>query len=141
MNSCYRLVPSPIRRKNLLFTFFQIATHKLLTAERRIQELESAERQLRLLCDGGKDDMAIDDLEKLESVVDKSKVVIAQRLAMARVKKEMEERSRCLVCMEKEREVAFIPCGHRACCQKCAGNLSVCPLCRARIDHRLRTFD
>lgn len=37
----------------------------------------------------------------------------------------------CVVCLERERSVAFVPCGHLSLCTECASQLSECPICRA----------
>ncbi|AYU83757.1 hypothetical protein, conserved [Leishmania donovani] len=36
----------------------------------------------------------------------------------------------CLVCMDRPRSYAFLPCGHISCCQECTKSLDQCPLCR-----------
>jgi hypothetical protein len=36
----------------------------------------------------------------------------------------------CCVCMEKERDVTLVPCGHVCCCLACAEKLVDCPICR-----------
>ncbi|KAL1485178.1 hypothetical protein MTO96_032131 [Rhipicephalus appendiculatus] len=51
----------------------------------------------------------------------------AQRELEARLRR-LEEAHTCIICMERERNVAFM-CGHAA-CDRCAANLSVCHMCR-----------
>lgn len=46
----------------------------------------------------------------------------------------------CTVCLDQPKEMLFRPCGHVATCQQCAESLSTCPLCRARIDEKIRTY-
>jgi len=46
----------------------------------------------------------------------------------------------CAICMEREKNVVLIPCGHRVCYQ-CAQRLTKCPMDREDIKDRLRTFD
>ena len=40
----------------------------------------------------------------------------------------------CCICMENEKELVFIPCGHFCCCQKCFNKLKsrICPMCRCK---------
>jgi hypothetical protein len=45
----------------------------------------------------------------------------------------------CCVCLDRGREIAFIPCGHSV-CSGCHANLSLCPLCRSLIKSRLRLY-
>jgi hypothetical protein len=46
----------------------------------------------------------------------------------------------CLVCFNKGRECAFVPCGHLACCTECAAQLERCVICNALIVERMRVF-
>ncbi|XP_055835938.1 E3 ubiquitin-protein ligase SPL2 [Solanum dulcamara] len=52
----------------------------------------------------------------------------------------------CVICLMRRKRSAFVPCGHFACCQRCA--LSVerdlapkCPLCRQTIRSSVRIYD
>lgn len=38
----------------------------------------------------------------------------------------------CTVCLDREADMAFLGCGHLCVCERCAGSLSRCPLCRTR---------
>lgn len=44
--------------------------------------------------------------------------------------KPIAKENECVVCLEKEREVLFIPCRHLGTCKNCAINLRHCPVCR-----------
>lgn len=48
--------------------------------------------------------------------------------------------SECVVCMEHESQVIFLPCGHVCCCQTCSDALLSCPLCRGSISQRVRLY-
>uniref|UniRef100_A0A671Q538 E3 ubiquitin-protein ligase LRSAM1-like n=1 Tax=Sinocyclocheilus anshuiensis TaxID=1608454 RepID=A0A671Q538_9TELE len=48
--------------------------------------------------------------------------------------------SECVVCMEHESQVIFLPCGHVCCCQTCSDALQSCPLCRGSISQRVRLY-
>ncbi|XP_035040705.2 E3 ubiquitin-protein ligase LRSAM1 isoform X3 [Hippoglossus stenolepis] len=48
--------------------------------------------------------------------------------------------SECVVCMEKESQVIFLPCGHVCCCQVCSNALQNCPLCRSNISQHVRLY-
>ena len=47
----------------------------------------------------------------------------------------------CPICLDRERDTAFIPCGHRA-CAACAGQMSSsrCPVCREPFSGTLRVY-
>ncbi|NWH47359.1 LRSM1 ligase, partial [Fregata magnificens] len=51
-----------------------------------------------------------------------------------------EKKSECVVCMEQETQMVFLPCGHVCCCQTCCERLHTCPLCRKDITQRIRIF-
>ncbi|XP_049688038.1 E3 ubiquitin-protein ligase LRSAM1 isoform X3 [Accipiter gentilis] len=51
-----------------------------------------------------------------------------------------EKKSECVVCMEQETQMIFLPCGHVCCCQTCCEQLHTCPLCRKDITQRIRIF-
>ncbi|KAF7211120.1 E3 ubiquitin-protein ligase MYLIP-A [Nothobranchius furzeri] len=41
----------------------------------------------------------------------------------------------CMLCCEEEIDAAFCPCGHMVCCQSCASQLELCPVCRSEVEH------
>uniref|UniRef100_A0A3Q3XKV3 RING-type E3 ubiquitin transferase n=1 Tax=Mola mola TaxID=94237 RepID=A0A3Q3XKV3_MOLML len=41
----------------------------------------------------------------------------------------------CMLCCEEEIDAAFCPCGHMVCCQTCATQLQLCPVCRSEVEH------
>uniref|UniRef100_UPI00358FE397 E3 ubiquitin-protein ligase LRSAM1 isoform X2 n=1 Tax=Myxine glutinosa TaxID=7769 RepID=UPI00358FE397 len=49
-------------------------------------------------------------------------------------------RSECVVCMDRETELVFLPCGHVCCCMQCAGSLRSCPLCRREVQSTIRLY-
>ncbi|XP_019476908.1 E3 ubiquitin-protein ligase LRSAM1 isoform X2 [Meleagris gallopavo] len=51
-----------------------------------------------------------------------------------------EKKSECVVCMEQEAQMIFLPCGHVCCCQTCCKRLQTCPLCRGDITQHVRIF-
>ena len=53
--------------------------------------------------------------------------------------KRCEERT-CKVCMKNEGCILFDPCGHLATCIKCSSELNECPICRGKINKKIRAF-
>ncbi|NXH17807.1 LRSM1 ligase, partial [Bucco capensis] len=51
-----------------------------------------------------------------------------------------QSKAECVVCMEQETQMIFLPCGHVCCCQSCCEQLHSCPLCRAELTQRIRIF-
>jgi hypothetical protein len=46
----------------------------------------------------------------------------------------------CVLCLEEERKLACIPCGHLATCVPCGHSLRSCPICRSGIDAFVRIY-
>ncbi|CAF0949935.1 unnamed protein product [Adineta ricciae] len=46
----------------------------------------------------------------------------------------------CVLCLEEERRLACIPCGHLATCVPCGHSLRSCPICRTNIDAFMRIY-
>jgi len=46
----------------------------------------------------------------------------------------------CVICLEQEYNSVFVPCGHMCCCTLCSSHLTLCPLCRRRIEQVVRAF-
>ena len=50
-----------------------------------------------------------------------------------------EERA-CKVCMKDEVSILFDPCGHLATCTQCSLKLNECPICRRKINKKIRAY-
>ena len=50
-----------------------------------------------------------------------------------------EERT-CKVCLKEEVCILFDPCGHLSICTKCSSDLNECPICRRKINKKIRAF-
>jgi hypothetical protein len=46
----------------------------------------------------------------------------------------------CVLCLEEEKRLACIPCGHLATCVPCGHSLRSCPICRRGIDAFIRIY-
>jgi len=57
---------------------------------------------------------------------------------VSRGRQELEEEQSCVVCSELEKTMLFMPCRHLCTCEACAAQLSVCPICRAQIEDKVR---
>jgi len=56
-----------------------------------------------------------------------------------------DEGESCVVCLEQPRTYAFVPCGHRCVCDRCASDiynkhLQECPLCRSPFNSMVKIF-
>lgn len=52
----------------------------------------------------------------------------------------MEESLLCKVCLERNLQIVFFPCGHIVTCKKCAKQLKICCFCRQQIKNQRRIF-
>jgi len=52
-----------------------------------------------------------------------------------------DEKTSCVVCLDRVAIMALLPCGHRCACAECAGGVRDCPICRGKVDKALRVFD
>uniref|UniRef100_A0A023EWL2 Putative e3 ubiquitin-protein ligase lrsam1 n=1 Tax=Triatoma infestans TaxID=30076 RepID=A0A023EWL2_TRIIF len=51
-----------------------------------------------------------------------------------------EQEHECVVCMQYQCEMVYIPCGHLCCCKHCSVQLDNCPLCRTEIQQKITVF-
>lgn len=115
---------------------------KLVEAAQR--ESEEARRQLAG-ADGDNDALlalALPEVAQLEAKALASLTRIAARRASLAEQQEAERQKRadCAVCLVAPRTVAYVPCGHVACCSECAPRMAQCPLCKEQIQKRIPIF-
>ncbi|KAK6993541.1 inhibitor of apoptosis [Biomphalaria glabrata] len=53
---------------------------------------------------------------------------------------ELRQQTMCKICMDKDVEVVFLPCGHLVSCAECAGALKDCAVCRKPVKGTVRAF-
>lgn len=46
----------------------------------------------------------------------------------------------CVVCMDRQKNIMFLPCSHLAACVECSASLTKCPVCRVPIQATVRTY-
>lgn len=44
----------------------------------------------------------------------------------------------CVVCFEREKDTLFLPCKHMQVCGVCADRHSECPVCRTKIENKIK---
>ena len=67
-------------------------------------------------------------------------VRMQMRLQFEETQERLRREKECMVCMEREISVAFVPCGHLVCCAGCSNQLTECPSCRSHITQCLTTY-
>jgi hypothetical protein len=51
-----------------------------------------------------------------------------------------EESHECVVCMDRGKTTAFVPCGHLCVCETCAEACDICPMCRTVPQTKMRIW-
>lgn len=51
-----------------------------------------------------------------------------------------EEKELCVICMDRIREIVYLPCAHFITCPLCGPCLKECPLCAKKIDKQLKIY-
>lgn len=46
----------------------------------------------------------------------------------------------CVVCMDCNCDIIFVPCGHLCCCVNCSNPLEDCPMCRITIERKIKVY-
>jgi E3 ubiquitin-protein ligase LRSAM1 len=46
----------------------------------------------------------------------------------------------CVVCMDTECQIIFLPCGHMCCCEPCQVTIGECPMCRGVIENKIKVI-
>lgn len=46
----------------------------------------------------------------------------------------------CCICMDRDKDICIVPCGHMF-CEKCSYNIDkLCPLCKGLVERKLKTY-
>ncbi|KAM6183303.1 E3 ubiquitin-protein ligase LRSAM1 [Erethizon dorsatum] len=105
--------------------------HEILQRARELQDVARAQPELKLP-DG-------EDLGALEPPIAPLEPAEPARPSAPPAEPEVQV-SECVVCLEREAQTVFLPCGHVCCCQQCCQPLRTCPLCRQDIAQSLRIY-
>lgn len=52
----------------------------------------------------------------------------------------LDQQEACVICMDRQRNVVILDCGHFCCCGECAQRVNNCPVCRRAIARLVPTF-
>jgi len=53
---------------------------------------------------------------------------------------QLNEEKLCCICLEKEKNILLLDCGHISVCERCARKLNACPLCRCDISSKIKIY-
>lgn len=90
--------------------------------EQCINELLFRELKIRLLRNG------------------KNKIQEVRKTEPNNSSKDDSSKDDCVVCLDQTKSMVFVPCGHLACCEKCANVQQTCPICRSIVSTKVKLF-
>ncbi|GKT29883.1 hypothetical protein ADUPG1_014257, partial [Aduncisulcus paluster] len=115
-------------RVSELYTMLKRYSGKYSKSQEKLKNIASIVQQLQQTL----------DFEEREKVKFRLKVEEMEK----RISAMSSSHHTCAICMDKAVNIAFIPCGHATCCQRCAEKImessGKCPLCRN--DYAFRDF-
>eukprot|EP00056_Hartaetosiga_gracilis_P007496 m.108991 g.108991 ORF g.108991 m.108991 type:complete len:498 (-) comp12724_c1_seq2:255-1748(-) len=86
-------------------------------------------------------------LEELREIRHRKKVeaariedAILQREVKRAYKEGKEHSSSCSVCLDEKVGVCLLPCRHTCLCVDCSKDVSVCPICRTKVEDKMTVF-
>jgi len=67
---------------------------------------------------------------------------ILSRVQTEKLRRQSNEERQCKICLDAERNSAYLPCGHVVCCDSCAPQVKdqICPLCRKNYTQIVRIY-
>ena len=81
---------------------------------------------------------------KLEKSQNKENITDESNISKNSILKEevesLNEARRCVICLENERVVIFLPCAHFSTCVSCSVAVKNCPLCRKTVEASIRAY-
>lgn len=55
------------------------------------------------------------------------------------VEKLYKERD-CVICLDRRKNIIFLPCAHLASCVECSMSMQCCPICRIKVQATIKTY-
>ena len=83
------------------------------------------------------------EIEAMLTYVSRAELRLHECLKMRREEEKQASRRRteCIVCMDRDRQVIFLPCRHRVCCAICSETTDICPSCRVEVVEKINPFE
>jgi hypothetical protein len=92
---------------------------------------------------GGKNCIALKPRASLQTLVRNFEIIlINHQIEQLDNTKLPDERSLCIICLERPRSIVLLPCKHLVCCQLCSPSLKgKCPLDRQQIEQSIEIYN
>merc|ERR1712224_46752 len=59
---------------------------------------------------------------------------------IAGLERQLDSVTKCVACLVEDKDTILMPCRHLCMCSACAGRVHCCPICRASVADRQRSF-
>jgi hypothetical protein len=53
---------------------------------------------------------------------------------------ENDDENSCCICFDEDKNMVFGPCGHICTCLYCSAKVDICPICRIKIDQKIKVY-
>jgi len=80
------------------------------------------------------------ELERLEEMLKLTLKKVEEKKQELKVKQIYDDQKSCNLCMDKQKNIALMPCGHVCVCSECCESLIKCPVCRSTIHQKVKVF-
>ena len=51
-----------------------------------------------------------------------------------------DDSKKCVICLEEDKCILLMPCKHVCCCEGCSNDVNKCPICRNKIESKIKIF-
>jgi len=85
---------------------------------------------------------SLKELTDLEKILRTTLTIIEQKKleTIAKDINQLKDQKLCIACIERDKCIAFAPCGHVSACEQCSLTLTQCPMCRQPIQNNMKVF-
>jgi len=122
-------------------SLFELHTHQQQILITDDEDLKKKSKEIKRLDQAWNNILQL-PLPKIHDLVQEQKNLL--HFVRDTIATKKQEHTLCLVCWEKERNVACVPCGHMIYCLGCSGAMSLgvpCAVCREKVQQLVRIFD
>ena len=116
-----------------------VIPHKYFNPSQTFDRIVNDVKQIASLHDA-RGSLRADILVRLQFINLNGDILVNTSDPEIRKKYEKREKMDCIVCMEKPKNIIFLPCKHFSSCETCSVK-DFCPICRAEVANRIQVFD
>jgi len=79
----------------------------------------------------------LSDVSSNEVLQEKDKEIERLKSENSQIKESVSEMNECIICLNGRKSVLLLPCKHICLCDRCAVDVSVCPICRMGVKDQM----